>query len=114
MSYVQTPKRMTKENTFLIIFPEVRRLDASNAGAFQKEIEEAFAKSKQVVLILKNLEFIDSTGLGIMIALARKADTAGIVLRFACPHEQLQDSLKYFKLPQVMRVWNSLDEAIIT
>jgi anti-sigma B factor antagonist len=64
-------------------------LDLASAPALEDELERAVANSPDIVIVdLRALEFIDSTGLGLLIKAHRQAEAAG--RRFAIVRGQRQ------------------------
>lgn len=70
--------RSRVENGTVIIDPEIRRLDASVAPAFKNEIVALLPASPgRVVVDLSGVTFVDSSGLGALVALLKRIGPSG-------------------------------------
>jgi anti-sigma B factor antagonist len=68
-----TVRRAEEGETHLISF--CGELDLANAGTAEAELNEALeATGKEVVVDLRELEFIDSTGIALLVAALRRSD----------------------------------------
>jgi anti-sigma B factor antagonist len=66
----------------------------------------------RIVVDLSDTEFIDSSGLGALIAGLKTARQAGGDLRIACPTEQVEMILKLTNLDRVLRPYSSVQGAL--
>lgn len=60
-----------------VIAPEQRQIDVMNSAAFGKALTAAFDPSKDIILDLSAVLFIDSSGLGEIIRLVRTVHEQG-------------------------------------
>jgi anti-anti-sigma factor len=61
-----------------ILLAPIGELDLSSSGALDRELEQAFAsESELVILDLRKLEFMDSTGLSALVKAQRAAEQTG-------------------------------------
>jgi len=86
----------------LVTAPELR-------AAVQQAVEEDTAR---VVVDLAGVTFIDSSGLGMVIAGLKHARQAGGELRIAAAGEQVRMVLELTKLHRILRPYDSVDEAL--
>jgi anti-sigma B factor antagonist len=86
----------------LVTAPELR-------AAVQQAVEEDTAR---VVVDLAGVTFIDSSGLGMVIAGLKHARQAGGELRIAAAGEQVRMVLELTKLHRILRPYESVDEAL--
>jgi anti-sigma B factor antagonist len=86
----------------LVTAPELR-------AAVQRAVEEDTAR---VVVDLAGVTFIDSSGLGMVIAGLKHARQAGGELRIAAAGEQVRMVLELTKLHRILRPYESVDEAL--
>ncbi|MGK2930456.1 MAG: STAS domain-containing protein [Acidimicrobiales bacterium] len=68
--------------------------------------------STQVVLDLENVDFIDSTGLGVLVGALRRARADDGDLRIACTNSRLLRIFDITGLGEVFTIESSVDEAI--
>lgn len=66
----------------------------------------------KVVVDLSDVSFIDSSGLGALIASLKTARQAGGDLRIAAPSEQVRTVLQLTNLDRVLRPHDSVEDAI--
>ncbi|MGX7681372.1 STAS domain-containing protein [Jatrophihabitans sp. DSM 45814] len=67
--------------------------------------------SKIVIVDLTNLGFIDSTGLGALVAARNRAEEKGATLRLACAAERLLKLFRITGLHEVFSIYSSVSEA---
>lgn len=88
------------------------RLNMVAAPALRACIEQSVeAGHARVVVDLEKISFIDSSGLGSLIAGLKKARQAGGNLRIAAATEQVLTVLKLTNLDRVLRPHRSVEEA---
>ncbi len=71
MLTVETADRVT------ILAPTIDRLDAANAAAFRLETDAHLAPGSRVLLDLEKIQFLDSTGLGVILGIFRQGRRRG-------------------------------------
>jgi anti-sigma B factor antagonist len=64
---------LSQENQALVIQPEAEHLDASNVKAFREAIAPLFQTHPRMVFDMSRLDFLDSAGVGALIACLRTA-----------------------------------------
>jgi anti-sigma B factor antagonist len=80
------------------------RFNMTAAPDFRRFLEQILASGvERVVIDLENTSFIDSSGLGALIAALKKARQAGGDLRIAAPSEQVRMVLNLTNLDRVLR-----------
>lgn len=67
---------------------------------------------KRVVVDLEGVDFLDSTGLGVLVAVLKRLETAGGELRLVCTRSQLLKVFEITGLNTVFLVFDSLEAAI--
>jgi len=89
------------------------RLDLVTARELRSAINEVVAHgSAHVVIDLAGVTFVDSSGLGALVAGLKSTRQAGGELRIAAPAEQVQMVLELTKLVRVLRPYETLDAAL--
>lgn len=74
-----TSKKINK--TCIVRFPGINKLNIINSGIIESEILELINSSNnRIVLDLQGIEFIDSTGFGVLLKLKKKASFKNIDL----------------------------------
>lgn len=101
-----------EESGVVILTFTKERLDASVAGDFKEKFNSQMRDQEQkYVLDLSRVSFIDSTGLGAIVA-CLKAVTGNGTLVLAGVHGAAQDLFKLTRLNSVFRMFDSVDEAL--
>ncbi|MDU0367553.1 STAS domain-containing protein [Microbacterium sp. NPDC089180] len=90
------------------------RLTMVSAKSFRETVTAEITRGKGdiVVVDLSETEFVDSSGLGALVACLKTARQAGGDLRLAAPSEQVTMVLGLTNLDRVLRPRPSVDEAL--
>ena len=84
---------------------DVKELDASNANNFRDEVRSAFASSpRHMEIDLSQTAFVDSCGLGALIALHKTACDRNGTLRLLNPQPAVEQILQLTRLHRVFEV----------
>jgi anti-sigma B factor antagonist len=75
-------------------------------------VKNALSENKGIVLNLGNVDYIDSGGLGILVALRTSAQNAGGTIKLTSLTKRVSDLLQITKLLTVFDVYNSEAEAL--
>ena len=67
--------------------------------------------TKKLVFDLSELEYVDSTGIGIIVTCSGKLAAAGGELRLACLHPRVAELMRITKLLQIMPIYPSVAAA---
>jgi anti-anti-sigma factor len=94
------------------IFRLTGLLDAFSEPTFRKVVSKAIEDaSPNVILDLSSIDFIDSSGLGALVQLAKKSQTSGGILQVV-PNARVTQTVKLVKLEQFLSLQPSVDAAI--
>lgn len=89
------------------------RLTMTAAGELRTLLESSVADGRPwLVVDLAGTEFMDSSGLGALVAGLRAARTAGGDLRIACAGEQVRTVLELTTMDRVLRPHATVEEAL--
>ncbi|OBF89194.1 anti-anti-sigma factor [Mycobacterium sp. 852002-51152_SCH6134967] len=103
--------RRTTASGAVVVKPE-GRLNMVAAPALRKELHGLVeAGSTRLVVDLSATEFIDSSGLGVLISGLKLARQAGGDLRIAAPTTQVETVLSLTNLDRVLRAHSTADAA---
>ena len=101
----------TTESGVVVVQP-TGRLNMVAAPALRKQLNYIVESGKnRIVIDLSATEFIDSSGLGVLIAALKIARNAGGDLRIAAPTQQVCTVLELSNLDRVLRAYDSADSA---
>jgi anti-sigma B factor antagonist len=82
------------------------------SSLLRDQIKKAIAEHKRIVLNLGDVNYIDSGGLGTLVALHTTAQNAGGTIKLANLTKRVGDLLQVTKLLTVFDVYNSEAEAL--
>jgi anti-anti-sigma factor len=88
------------------------RLDAQAAPAARQALEAlAAAGGRRIVVDLAGVTFLDSSGLGALVAGLKAARARGAELRLAAPGPQVRELLRLTALERVFPIFESVEAA---
>ena len=81
----------------------IGEVDISNVHEFKEQIETALAKVEQNILIdLSGLDYIDSTGLGIIIGVYSSIKDKGLTIKVANPGDSIKKLINITGLDKIL------------
>jgi anti-sigma B factor antagonist len=98
-------------NHVLVITPRFCSLDAEVAQAFRDHVAPRIHGRRLVVFALGNIEFMDSSGLGSLVALYKKLPAGGVV-RLAEVSIALQTVLRLTRLDTMLQSYPTVALAV--
>ena len=102
-----------KIDNFLVIELESAKIEATNSNSIKESINEIKSlEDKNVILNLSNIEFMDSSGIAVVISLYKKLATNSKELRICSLNDFLKELFDITKLNQIMKIYSSLDDAL--
>lgn len=79
----------------------------------ERELDELIAgKQKKVVLDLSKLEYVDSTGIGIIVTRCGHMEAAGGEMRIASMQPKVVDLMRTAKLDRIMHFYPTVADAL--
>lgn len=100
------------DNGVTVVAP-TGRLDVAGAPALKEAITEAAnSGTPRVVIDLEGVSFVDSTGLGSVIAALKQIRSKEGELRLAAPNQQVRVVLELTTLDRVFPYYATVDEAL--
>jgi anti-sigma B factor antagonist len=97
-----------------IVSCQGRIVFGEEATALREELKRALASTREVVLNLAGVSYIDSGGLGTLVGVYSSARTAGAEIKLTGLGQRLRDVLQITKLVTVFEVYDTEQEAIAT
>lgn len=99
--------------TVVLSFPEAVSLDARIAPLLKEQVGELIAEGcRELVIDLALVDFVDSTGLGVLVAILKGLRTRGGALRLIGAAEPVATVLEVTRLDRVLEAHDTLDEAL--
>ena len=106
--------KLTKKNVdgILVIGCSGRIVFGDESSLLRDEVKKALQDNKRIVLNLGEVNYIDSGGLGTLVALHTTAHNAGATIKLANLTKRVGDLLQVTKLLTVFDVHNSEYDAL--
>lgn len=103
-----------RSGTVLVITLNGDHLDAKQAPGFKENVHELICseKLKSVVFDLKELQFIDSSGLGSFLSVLRHLNGQGGDLKLAAASKPIQTMLEMVRMHKLFEIFNTADDAV--
>jgi anti-sigma B factor antagonist len=105
------PVKFEENGGVLVVTPGVRRLDALVASDFRTAVGERASRAQVVVMALKDVGFIDSSGLAALISVLKRLQPGGQV-RLAEPGSAIRSLLAATRLEKVFPVYDTVAAAV--
>jgi len=100
------------QNGITIILCNGRIVFGDESNQLREQVKSALAQSKKVILNLGGVSYIDSGGLGMLVALYTSARSAGGDIKLANLTQRVGDILQITKLSTVFEVYEGEQNAI--
>lgn len=101
------------KNDIVIIYVNEERLDAHNSGELKVEVQKFFEQGQKNMLIdLKDVRFIDSSGLGALVSGFKNAISHQGNLKLSTLQSQVRSMFELTRLHRVFEIFPSTAEAL--
>ena len=102
------------KDDMLVITPLEENLDAKNTSVFKEEILNLLQSTGilKVIIDLTNLQFIDSSGLGVLLSLQRHLHSQKGALKLAHLNKPIRTMFEIVSMHRVLEIFPTLDEAL--
>ncbi len=89
------------------------RLDAHNSDELKTEMNRLFAEGvKDLIVDLKEVRFIDSSGLGVLVSGFKNASTRQGTLKLSGLQTQVRSMFELTRLHRVFDIFHTVDDAL--
>ncbi len=97
----------------VILMVKEERLDAHNSDQLKQELSRLFGEGKTgVVVDLKEVRFIDSSGLGALVSGFKNASSRQASLKLSSLQSQVKSMFELTRLHRVFDIYPTIDEAV--
>jgi anti-anti-sigma factor len=104
-----------KRDKIDIISFRVNKIDALITEEIREQINKVFDNSySKVIIDLKGVEYIDSSGFGCFLSVMRTARNSYGVLKFINPEPRIMEIFQTLHLHTVFQIYDDLDSCIRT
>lgn len=105
--------KIEEKNGIVVINVKEERLDAHNSGELKVEMQKCFDEGKKNVLAdLKDVRFIDSSGLGALVSGFKNAISHQGNLKLSSLQPQVKSMFELTRLHRVFEIFASSAEAL--
>ncbi len=105
--------KIEEKSDIVIIFVKEERLDAHNSGELKSEMQVLFERGKKNVLVdLKEVRFIDSSGLGALVSGFKNAISHQGSLKLSSLQSQVKSMFELTRLHRVFEIYETTVEAL--
>ena len=105
--------RTEKVGTRIVIFVLEERLDAHNSDQLKAEMNKLFETgTKDIIVDLKDVRFIDSSGLGVLVSGYKNSSTRQGSLKLSGLQTQVKSMFELTRLHRVFDIFPSVDDAL--
>jgi len=97
----------------VIVFVKEERLDAHNSGDLKTEMNRLFEDgSINLIIDLKEVRFIDSSGLGVLVSGFKNASTRHGTIKLSAMQTQVKSMFELTRLHRVFDIYATVDDAL--
>lgn len=102
-----------RDNILVVMLQEVR-LDAVNASLFKVSALELIHHTQlsKVVIDLSHVQFIDSSGLGALLAIQRSLNKEGGALKLAYLNKNIQTMFEIVSMHRILDIFPTVEDTI--
>lgn len=99
------------QNTIAVITFDQGHLDSSNYQQIKAQLHELLEGEQKVVLDLRNIDFLDSSGLSTLLSALRKIRTADGQINIVYSNSALEMVFDIVQLHRIISLHNTMEEA---
>ncbi|MBW1972529.1 MAG: STAS domain-containing protein [Deltaproteobacteria bacterium] len=101
-----------EKDSIFVVKPKEKRIDSNSAPGFKKEMIKFIEEGKKnIVLNLSDVDFIDSSGLGVIVSILKRVRKEGDI-KLCCAKESVKSVFELTKLDKVFEFFYSEEEAV--
>lgn len=104
--------KTTQDGNTLIVEPALARLDVQSVPAFKEMSADLVQPGGNMVIDLHAVKFVDSTGLGALLSLLRRAKEVDGQLALARASEQTMAMFRLVRMTRIFDIYSTVDEAL--
>jgi anti-sigma B factor antagonist len=95
-----------------VVVLAIDKLDAANAGHLRTEMCDVFQTYDDVVLDMSQVDFVDSSGLGVLLSFTRMLASKGGRLRLCAVKDSVLELIRLVRFERVLDIALSREEAL--
>lgn len=98
----------------LVLTTDVAEIDSGNSARVRSELLKAIGPAPKVVLDLRNLKFLDSSGLGTILSAMRHVTSNGGELKISNVTRPVQAILELVRFHRIVEILDTQEDAVST
>lgn len=106
-----TLNKEMKGGVFVVTIPG-HTIDAANASEFKTAMIPLLGADSKLVVDLKHLDFVDSTGLGALVSCLRKIHVVSGEIKLCGLRKPVRSLFELVRMHRVFEIFNDSDEAV--
>lgn len=106
------PLTLQEKEGITIIHIDEKFVDAMNAPAIKADIQTVLKPKMQAIIDLSDVEFLDSSGMGAILAAMRQLISMGGHLKIAGVNKPVRTLLELVRFNKILDIFDSVDSAI--
>ncbi|WP_319415717.1 STAS domain-containing protein [Marispirochaeta aestuarii] len=99
-------------NGVRIITFSLSQIDALNSEELKEKLSSSTGDSAKVLIDLSAVQFIDSSGLGVLLGLVRSMHERGGKIAFCSPRPPVQALFRMVRLYNIVTIYENRDDAL--
>lgn len=103
---------VTRQGDVTVVEVEGQLIVGNRQDLKQKVVEQVDKGARKILIDFSRTGYIDSSGLGVLVSLARRIRDAGGELRLACLHDELQTLFELTKLDTLFQISKTREHAL--
>ncbi|MCF8391434.1 MAG: STAS domain-containing protein [Bacteroidales bacterium] len=106
-------KTEKKDGIYIISFEETNRFNALTTESVKAEVKALYnSPNTRLVLNLKGISFIDSSGFGVFLSIMKTANNNYGFFKISNISEEVMELFKLLQLHNVFEIYNNVDDAL--
>lgn len=107
--------KIEKQNDITIVsFDNIDRITTLIAESIKEDLKGIFQKNPKMIIDLKGIKYIDSTGFGIFLSLLKIANTVNGKFKICNASQEVYSLFKLLQLHNIMEIYPTTEECINT
>jgi anti-sigma B factor antagonist len=100
------------QESVVVVVTSEEALDAGNANDFKVAVAKMIQPGAQLVLDMRGIKFIDSSGLGAILSCLRQLNDQGGDLKLCGMNKPVRALFELVRMHRVFEIFNTRDEAV--
>ena len=105
---------MTTEDSggIRILLPEMTQIDALNSEEFKRALSDNAQGANKIIINLSQIQFIDSSGLGVLLGIVRQMHERGGAICLCCARPPVQALFRMVRMSNIVTIHLTSEDAL--